>query len=135
MMIHSTRLSAATPSMAQTYCETRKLDGERFPLAIFRFKYRSKDSLKQLLIMERTPEPEDTPTPEPSREVDLNNLTAVQKERLQEFLRNEGIAGVQTPDRKVKREKDDDGNGIRRKRSKKNDPPVVIDLLSGFGSR
>ncbi|PQE20744.1 hypothetical protein CJF30_00002065 [Rutstroemia sp. NJR-2017a BBW] len=89
------------------------------------------ESLKQLLIMERTPEPEDTPTPEPAGEVDLNNLTAVQKERLQQFLRNEGIAvGIQTPDRKVKREKDDDGNGIRRKRSKKNDPPVIIDLLS-----
>jgi hypothetical protein len=37
-----TRLSAATPSVAQTYCKTTKLDGDNFPLAIFRFKYRSK---------------------------------------------------------------------------------------------
>ncbi|PQE06594.1 hypothetical protein CJF31_00009722 [Rutstroemia sp. NJR-2017a BVV2] len=127
---HAIGLSATTSSVAQTYCQTTKLDGVHFPLAIFRFKYRSKESLKQLLIMERTPEPEDTPIPEPAGEVDLNNLTAVQKERLQEFLRNEGIAGVQTPDRKVKREKDDTGIGMYRKRPRTNAPPVVIDLLS-----
>ncbi|PVH81478.1 hypothetical protein DL98DRAFT_369823, partial [Cadophora sp. DSE1049] len=34
------------------------LDGEDYPQAIFKFKYRSRDALKSLLIIERTPSPE-----------------------------------------------------------------------------
>lgn len=50
------------------------------------------ESLKQLMIIERTPEPENSPTPSPAPDVNLDNLTAAQKERLKAFLRNEGIA-------------------------------------------
>jgi hypothetical protein len=41
-----------------------------------------------------------------------------------------GSQGVQTPDRKVKREKDNNEIGPGRKRPRKNSTPVVIDLLS-----
>ena len=49
------------------------------------------ESLKQLLIIERTPEPEDSPIPGPAPDVDLADLTTAQKKRLKAFLHNEGI--------------------------------------------
>lgn len=84
------------------------LDGKDYPIAIYKFKYRSRgttktfnmggianidtEALKQLLIIERTPEPDYSPTPNPGSSVDLGNLTDAQQDRLKAFLRNEGIA-------------------------------------------
>lgn len=40
------------------WSHARYIDGKDYPLAVFKFKYRSKDALKALLVIERTPEPE-----------------------------------------------------------------------------
>ncbi|KAB8304358.1 hypothetical protein EYC80_003766 [Monilinia laxa] len=105
---HNVSYSTKTPIPAQNFVKTTKLDGKDYPIAIYKFKYRSKgttkptnfgvvanidtDALKQLLIIERTPEPEYSPSPSPESDVDLGNLTDAQRERLKAFLRNEGIA-------------------------------------------
>ena len=92
--------------MKKRYLDCKTLDGLDYPIAIFRFKYRSRgtrptlspqriltpcvilsDALKSLLIIERSPspEPEEAPVPEPG--LSLDNLNAAQKTRLEQFLR------------------------------------------------
>ncbi|ESZ96955.1 hypothetical protein SBOR_2637 [Sclerotinia borealis F-4128] len=129
---HKVSYSAGIPVGPQTYATAIKLDGEDYPIAIYRFKYRSKEALKQLLIIERTPEPEDSPTPDPAPDVDLEDLTPAQRERVRAFLRNEGVnagGASDTPERKIKRERNDgeDSNQARRKKSK---ITQVIDLTA-----
>ncbi|KAF7960662.1 hypothetical protein EAE96_000336 [Botrytis aclada] len=130
---HSVSFSPGTTTSAQNFVNVTKLDGEDYPIAIFEFKYRSNESLKQLLIIERTPEPEDSPLPVPAPDIDLNHLTAAQKERLKAFLRNEGIAASRasnTPERKVKRERDNDGSSSNQTRRKKSRTTEVVDLTA-----
>lgn len=88
------------------YVSCKKLDGDDYPIAIFRFKYRSRgsivtpspeiiltpsviflDALKSLLIIERSPSPEPEETPVPEQGLSLDNLNATQKTRLEQFLR------------------------------------------------
>ncbi|TGO50406.1 hypothetical protein BCON_0184g00110 [Botryotinia convoluta] len=130
---HSVSFSPGKTISAQNYVDTTKLDGEDYPIAIFKFKYRSKESLKQLLIIERTPEPEDSPTPVPAPDIDLDHLTAAQKERLKEFLRNEGIAASRTsntPERKIKRERENGEGSSNRARRKKPRTTEIVDLTA-----
>lgn len=62
---------------------TNKKDGEDYPLVIFRFLYRSKEALKQLHIVKRTPSPSPalsrSPTPEPAEPVGKDGLTDTQR--------------------------------------------------------
>ncbi|TGO59953.1 hypothetical protein BOTNAR_0153g00070 [Botryotinia narcissicola] len=126
---YSPEIAISIPS----YVNVTKLDGEDYPVAIYKFKYRSKESLKQLMIIERTPEPENSPTPSPAPDVNLNNLTAAQKERLKAFLRNEGIAAGRasnTPERKIKRERDNGEDSSNQRRRKKFRTLEVVDLTA-----
>ncbi|TGO24900.1 hypothetical protein BPAE_0092g00190 [Botrytis paeoniae] len=132
---HNVSYSPETTTSAQNYVRTTTLDGEDYPIAIYKFKYRSKESLKQLLIIERTPEPEDSPTPGPAPDIDLDNLTAAQKERLKTFLRNEGIAANRasnTPERKIKRERENGEGSSNQARRKKPRTTEVVDLTADF---
>ncbi|PMD38441.1 hypothetical protein L207DRAFT_599223 [Hyaloscypha variabilis F] len=55
---HGTSLGAAQPAKAGIFYHSEYLDGFDKPIGVFRFKYRSREALKNLLIIERTPEPE-----------------------------------------------------------------------------
>ncbi|QSZ37469.1 hypothetical protein DSL72_008567 [Monilinia vaccinii-corymbosi] len=130
---HHVSYSAATPTTASNIVSATMLDGIDYPIAIYKFKYRSKEALKQLLIIERTPEPEDSPTPGPAPDFDLHDLTPAQKERLQTFLRNEGIADGRTsntPERKIKREREIGRGSSNQAGLKKSRTTEVIDLTA-----
>ncbi|CZS95297.1 uncharacterized protein RCO7_05806 [Rhynchosporium graminicola] len=70
---HSVLLGPPCGLVKPTAISYRLLDGEDRPLAIFRFKYRSHDALKSLLIIERTPSPEAEVAPT-SALVDVHKL-------------------------------------------------------------
>ncbi|ATZ50290.1 hypothetical protein BCIN_05g06580 [Botrytis cinerea B05.10] len=130
---HSVSYSPETIIPAQNYVQLTKLDGEDYPIAIYKFKYRSKESLKQLLIIERTPEPEESPTPDPAPDINLVSLSAAQKERLKAFLRNEGIAmgrASNTPERKIKRERDNGEGSSNQERRKRSRTTEIVDLTA-----
>ncbi|KAF7939035.1 uncharacterized protein EAE98_001371 [Botrytis deweyae] len=133
-MSHSTTLGAAQATKVGALCHLSYLDGIDYPIAIYRFKYRSKESLKSLLILERTPEPSLSPSPAPipngaSGSFDLENLDATQKAKLQEFLGNLlGNGGQHNGERKIKREREETGMDSKtNKRSKRNER-VEVDL-------
>ncbi|TGO36562.1 hypothetical protein BHYA_0121g00230 [Botrytis hyacinthi] len=130
---HNVSYSPETAASAPFYMDATNIDGKDYPVAIYKFKYRSKESLKQLLIIERTPEPENSPTPSPAPDVNLDNLTTAQKERLKAFLRNEGIAANRpssTPERRIKRERDNGEGSSNQTRRKKSRTTEVIDLTA-----
>ncbi|KAF7919623.1 hypothetical protein EAE99_008475 [Botrytis elliptica] len=131
---HSTTLGAAQATKADVIWNLSYLDGEDYPIAVYRFKYRSKESLKSLLILERTPEPSPSPSPAlipngASGSFDLENLDATQKAKLQEFLGNLlGNGGQYNGERKIKREREETGMDSKtNKRSKRNER-VEVDL-------
>ncbi|KAE9368746.1 hypothetical protein N431DRAFT_547659 [Stipitochalara longipes BDJ] len=66
---HGTALSVAEKIARGPVSRTEKKDGEDYPLAIFRFYYRSQDALKQMHIIPRTPSP--SPSRSSSREPSL----------------------------------------------------------------
>ncbi|PMD61670.1 uncharacterized protein K444DRAFT_628688 [Hyaloscypha bicolor E] len=129
---HSASLGPATELVKKSYVACQKVDGVDYPIAIFKFKYRSRDALKSLLIIERTPSPEPAEAPVPEPALSLDNLNPAQKTRLEQFLRelvNDGGAGRNSPNRTIKREHGEEnrgGEGSRKKR--KSGPPVTIDL-------
>ncbi|CAD6442056.1 d6c14631-513c-4e42-9fb9-7ed42fb51ab4 [Sclerotinia trifoliorum] len=127
---HNVSYSGETPILAASRVEVEKIDGNGYPVAIYKFKYRSKESLKQLLIIERTPELEDSPAPDPELVVDLENLTTDQRERLQEFLLIRRITNrsSHTPERKVKRERDNGEGSSNQARRKKSKTTQFVDL-------
>ncbi|KAG4035007.1 hypothetical protein MFRU_002g03560 [Monilinia fructicola] len=130
---HNVSYSAKTPIPAQRFVDCKILDGKDYPIAIYKFKYRSREALKQLLIIERTPEPDYSPAPNPGSSVDLGNLTDAQQDRLKAFLRNEGIAADRvsnTPERKVKRERDNGEGSSDQARRKKSKTTEIVDLTA-----
>ncbi|KAF7863812.1 hypothetical protein EAF04_006777 [Stromatinia cepivora] len=129
---HNVSYSTEIPILTTNRVQVRRIDGYDYPVAIYKFKYRSKESLKQLLIIERTPELEDSPTPGPELDVDLENLSTAQRERLKAFLRNEGIANraSNTPERKIKRERDIGEGSSNQGRRKKSKTTHFIDLTA-----
>ncbi|KAF7888086.1 uncharacterized protein EAF02_002627 [Botrytis sinoallii] len=133
-MSHSTTLGAPQATKAIILWNMSYLDGKDRPIAVYRFKYRSKESLKSLLILERTPEPSPSPSPAPipnvaSGSFDLEKLDATQKAKLQEFLGNLlGNEGQSNGERKIKREREETGMDSKtNKRSKRNER-VEVDL-------
>jgi hypothetical protein len=92
-------LGHAQPAQIGKVINCYKLDGEDYPLARFVFKYRSNgknlfygaknilrhasEALKQLMIIERTPEPE--LTPEPEEHPLLDGLTAQERHEVEEL--------------------------------------------------
>ncbi|KAF7960663.1 hypothetical protein EAE96_000337 [Botrytis aclada] len=113
-MSHSTTLGAPQATTASNVSKMSYVDGKDKPIAIYRFKYRSKESLKSLLILKRTPEPSPSPSPSPapipngaSGSFDLESLDATQKAKLQEFLGNlMGDEAQPNGERKIKRERE-----------------------------
>ena len=104
--------------------------------------------MKSLLIIERSPsqEPEETPVPEPG--LRLDDLNPTQKTRLERFLQelvvyillyafekyiandyeNDGDSGRNTPNRTVKRERDENEDSEAARKKRRSGPPVTIDL-------
>lgn len=112
----------------------------KHPMACFTFKYRSEQALKELMILKRTPEPEEpTPkleeptsnpeevTPEPEDPIDLNQLDAEQKLKVEEFARS--LLSGSTQGQRIKREGNENtppsGSKKRRRRSGEK---ITIDL-------
>ncbi|KAF4632647.1 hypothetical protein G7Y89_g5474 [Cudoniella acicularis] len=62
---HGTVLSKPATVKRGDVWRTNRLDGEDYPLVIFKFLYRSEESLKQLQIIPRTPSPSPSPSPIP----------------------------------------------------------------------
>jgi len=127
---HSVLLGPAD-EMVKTplYHTTKRIDGDGFPIAIFKFKYRSREALKSLLIIERTPEP--SVTPEPDEPINVDELSASQKAKLDKFLKGLTGKNVSRPDRSVKREHDNgegSSSGQERKRSRVSGQKIEIDL-------
>ncbi|TGO59954.1 hypothetical protein BOTNAR_0153g00080 [Botryotinia narcissicola] len=129
-----TLLGAAQPIRAIRHSLSDFIDGKDCPIAIYRFKYRSKECLKSLLILERTPESSPSPSPAPisngaSGSFALESLDATQKAKLQEFLGNLlGNGGQSNGERKIKREREENSMDSKtNKRSKRNER-VEVDL-------
>ncbi len=94
------RLGNAKPVEALQVWKTKKLDGEDFPIAIFKFKYRSEESIRQLhLVPERHESIKPTPNikhrsfephadeediMDPAR---LNSLSSAEQKQLQSLLK------------------------------------------------
>ncbi|RAL68253.1 hypothetical protein DID88_008953 [Monilinia fructigena] len=139
---HSTGLGTPQPVNASNRYLSEYLDGKDNPIAIFRFKYRSEKSLQSLLIIERTTEPPVPPSPSPIPDeaqgsFDLENLNAVQKAKLQEFLGNlmgGGSSGNENKDIKqegehrIKRERKEDSSGSNANKRSREGKRVEIDL-------
>ncbi|KAE9368744.1 hypothetical protein N431DRAFT_494139 [Stipitochalara longipes BDJ] len=137
---HGTSLGAAQPSKADTIYLSDFLDGGDYPIGIFQFKYRSREALKSLLIIERSPEPdqsqETTNHPPSTAAVNDDNLTPEMKRKVEEFkkslleasndsnLKSENIKQDSAP--RVKRENPDQGQG--RKINKNPKYKTTIDL-------
>ncbi|PQE27999.1 hypothetical protein CJF32_00005767 [Rutstroemia sp. NJR-2017a WRK4] len=93
---HGTKLGLASlvKHTHTTKYRAEYIDGDDYPIAIYRFKYRSEGSaLKSLSIIERTPEPEPEPpvSSSPTQDVDtpsfnIDNLNPSQKAELGKFL-------------------------------------------------
>ncbi|KAK0118014.1 hypothetical protein ONS95_012325 [Cadophora gregata] len=60
---HGSSLSDAKPAGDEKMFITEKIDGEEYPIGLFKFKYRSKKALKELGVIPRTPSPESSPAP------------------------------------------------------------------------
>ncbi|KAH6664111.1 hypothetical protein B0J14DRAFT_682687 [Halenospora varia] len=89
----SHRLGPTTVSFPDRFFHCDYLDGLKKPIAIFKFKYRSKggvtdkpsEALKQLLVLARITSPSPTLELQP-KQINLDNLDYDQKERLQRLL-------------------------------------------------
>ncbi|KAJ8066197.1 hypothetical protein OCU04_005283 [Sclerotinia nivalis] len=136
-MSHGTTLGVPQAVMKKKRYTSRYLDGEDYPIAIYRFKYRSKRSLQSLLILERTPELSPFPSPSPipngasgaSGSFNLDSLDATQKAKLQEFLGNLMGTGTQSNgERKIKREREEGGSGPKASKRSRKGKRVEIDL-------
>ncbi|KAH9207285.1 hypothetical protein DL95DRAFT_396184 [Leptodontidium sp. 2 PMI_412] len=126
---HTTTLGEASRVVSRTVVSCEKLDGVDYPIAIFKFMYRSKDSLKSLLIIKRTPSPDLEHIPGPSEFVDVSNLAPEQRQKVAKFLQglNGRDGGSVTPGPSVKRERDDnEAGGLRKKRN--SGKSITIDL-------
>ncbi|KAE9368742.1 hypothetical protein N431DRAFT_494137 [Stipitochalara longipes BDJ] len=129
---HNAALGPATQLVPKSYVNSKKLDGIDYPIAIFKFKYRSRDALKSLLIIERSPSPEAEEEPVPEQPaLSLDNLNPTQKARLEQFLRelvNGGDSRRNTPNRTIKRERDENEGSEASRKKRRSGPPVTIDL-------
>ena len=97
------------------YTHRTVLDGNDFPIALFKFKYRSEgeiagyeivsmltiftEALKQLLILKRSPTSSPEPEPEASTAtpLDLESLNAEQKRKLDGFLQELTVSPIDNP--------------------------------------
>ncbi|CZR63017.1 uncharacterized protein PAC_12914 [Phialocephala subalpina] len=108
---HGISLGDARPLQTPTEkWKAQELD--KYPIACFTFKYRSELALKELLIIERTPEPEES-TPEAAEPIDLDQLDAEQKRKVEEFARS--LLSGSSQATRIKRERDEGPFGSSKK--------------------
>ncbi|KAF4621903.1 hypothetical protein G7Y89_g14442 [Cudoniella acicularis] len=129
---HSTLFgSSSTITESFVTCvEIDHLGGSPKPIAIFKFKYRSNEALKQLMVLPRTPSPSPSLPPVSADPLNLENLDGDQKRRLQAFLQEltGGGNGSPGPAPKIKRERNTDGNRESFRKKRKSRKSQVIDL-------
>ncbi|KAH0364053.1 hypothetical protein KCU65_g6976, partial [Aureobasidium melanogenum] len=121
---HSYSLDKETYHLKSQAWKSKPVVGVKDPVAVFEFRYRSKASLKQLMIIPRTPSPvplEDRPEEELSRE------------EMTELLRRYKASASSTAEikKELKREREDDDNSSRigkRARSSASADPVHLEL-------
>ncbi|KUJ09408.1 uncharacterized protein LY89DRAFT_690423 [Mollisia scopiformis] len=123
----------SSENKARTYTE---LDGSDSPILRFVFKYRSNKALKELLIIERLPEPEEAAAPaeappEVPPAVDLEHLNDNQRRKVEDFVRNLTEGGPSTQPKKVKRERDGEKSPLQLKKKLKTAEEVEIVDLTG----
>ncbi|KAK0123066.1 hypothetical protein ONS96_010074 [Cadophora gregata f. sp. sojae] len=134
---HTTSLGAGS-LVEKKHVHSVKLDGEDYPQAIFRFKYRSRgktgmlellsiteppiDALKSLLIIERTPSPEPEGISVSASPVRHLKSEVGTREGVKTFHGMNDNVGLS-----VKRECDDGGEGSLRKK-RKSGQSITIDL-------
>ncbi|KAI1413596.1 hypothetical protein F5Y13DRAFT_160674 [Hypoxylon sp. FL1857] len=116
------------------HCNTKDLDEDHGPIAVFRFYYRSRDALKREMVIPRTP----SPSPVPKQEI--ANMSRAELERLaQERLNQLRGNGNMKQERKpiVKRERTEiidlsDGNARPAKHSRRSlkQEEDIVDLTS-----
>ncbi|PQE10069.1 hypothetical protein CJF31_00003986 [Rutstroemia sp. NJR-2017a BVV2] len=72
----------------EVWTDVPKYDPEDHPYVVFRFLYRSEESLKALHIIPRTPSPSSSPSrsPSPSRPPSLDDLSAEQRDQVAALL-------------------------------------------------
>ncbi|KAF4626757.1 hypothetical protein G7Y89_g11399 [Cudoniella acicularis] len=85
---HNTSYGKAEEMKMAVWTVSKFLDGGDFPMALFRFKYRSKEALKQLHIIERTPEPENHELSAPPSPVGFNDLDGEQRREVERYIRS-----------------------------------------------
>ncbi|KAF8860115.1 hypothetical protein BDZ45DRAFT_649240 [Acephala macrosclerotiorum] len=126
---HSVKFGPASQLVEKSYWTTENLDGDDYPIAIFKFKYRSRDALKSLLIIERTPSPDPESVSGSTPPMDLNNLDPAQKRQLARLLKdmNRDRSSSSIPQRTIKRERDV-GEGPSNSKKMKSWKKFTIDL-------
>ncbi|KAE8454606.1 hypothetical protein EG329_000229 [Mollisiaceae sp. DMI_Dod_QoI] len=111
------------------YESGRRLDGDDCPIIRFAFKYRSNEGLRQLLILDRTLEPNEQMSPEHVQPLGIERLDDEQRQQVESFVRNLTQSGSSSQDTKVKRERGDDGDRAQhKKRPRKSEEIELIDL-------
>ncbi|KAG9683845.1 hypothetical protein KCU95_g18025, partial [Aureobasidium melanogenum] len=121
---HSYSLDKETYQLKNRSYKAEHVAGEKDPAAVFEFRYRSKASLKQLMIIPRTPSPiplEDRPEEELSRE----EMT----ELLRRYKAN--ASSTASIKKETKREREDDNDNSytgKRARSSTSADPVHLEL-------
>ncbi|KAE9368743.1 hypothetical protein N431DRAFT_347016 [Stipitochalara longipes BDJ] len=144
---HSIALGEARSSKFSWRFEADFIDGEDHPIAVFRFKYRDRKALQSLLVIPRSPEPEEAPasrtaTVEPLEQNTLNiaNLNPGARRKIQDFFqmlqsaeasRVPAVKQENQVDRTaVKREREDDAQmeAMRSRKTRKQMGPAFVDL-------
>ncbi|KAL2063579.1 hypothetical protein VTL71DRAFT_5384 [Oculimacula yallundae] len=90
----------------------------------------SRDALKSLLIIERTPSPPPQQISASPPPVDVNNLDPEQKKQVARFLQglNGNRGGSGSPGPSIKRERDTDGSELTLRNKRNSGKSVMIDL-------
>ncbi|KAI1115092.1 hypothetical protein F5Y14DRAFT_460911 [Nemania sp. NC0429] len=92
---HSTSVGKREPGESLRLMNTRRIPADNGPIAVFRFLYRSREDLKQELVIPRTPEPE---LATPAVQQSIHDMTEAQihrlaQERLDQIKQDEEAKG------------------------------------------
>ncbi|RDW72998.1 hypothetical protein BP6252_06905 [Coleophoma cylindrospora] len=119
---HGTRLGTGRRKQPGNHYSSTLMESLEDPFATIRFRYRSREALKKLRIIERTP------TPDPDSRLEspdiFEGISMEQRQNIEEYMAKKFKV-------KVKREAYDDIDfQLPRKKSKKTSGNITIDLTS-----